>query len=96
MRGSDENYRALLARLPLEIALISLCILTLAGCSMTPARAETRVLACQIPSSLEPRDVPAWNGQTYADLIEHALRLHEAAKASELDKQAARNALGGK
>ena len=44
---------------------------------------------------LEPRPVPEWEGRTYRDLVGYALRLREAANASEADKASARALIEG-
>lgn len=74
----------------LAIVCLLLFILVLLGCSSAPVRIVER----PIPPSLESRPVPSWGGVTYADLVEYALRLQEQAQACEVDKQAARAALG--
>lgn len=95
MSTCDENSATWRARRHLATACCSLSILMLTGCfASNPPRVE--IVQCPIPASLEVREVPAWTGGTYADLAEHALRMEESARSSELDKAAARAALGAR
>lgn len=73
-------------------ASIALCLTLSAGCSPKVIREAS---SQPVPSELEERCVPAFEGSTYRDLVAYTLRVREAAWACETDKKAAKQALGG-
>lgn len=76
-------------------ALTALCLMALTSCSATVEKPVPVVVRFQVPASLEPREVPGWDGETYRDLLDYTLQLQEAAAACEADKRAARKAIDG-
>ena len=59
------------------------CLILSAGCSSKPV-VRTETVYIRPPAELlAPCERPAWQGRTYRDLVEHAIRLREALEACD-------------
>lgn len=72
---------------PTMAACAAIILLMSAGCSTSPTRA---------PLPARPAPMPGYDGRTYQDVIQYALRLQEWGQACLAVDEANRKALGGK
>lgn len=78
----------------------ALTALSLSGCALLRAPCpplpppKIVVQPCKMPPTLDPRPLPGEQGTTYRDALLHRERLIEHGVSCELDKAAAREALG--
>ena len=72
-------------------ALIGVCLLLLLTCS---GCAPARTIRPSLPPQADAREIPAFQGQTYRDVILYVIELREVAQQSEADKAVIRKVYG--